>query len=444
MPGENELTRMLVREALKQGATDAVAVIEISTEKMIRFANNNITISKIFKETSATLHVRIGKKRAQASTTDISTKSLQNLVEKAVSIAKSSLEGDVYAPLPKGPFTYDKRLLKGSNLAYSDDELVEFVGECIRGALDAGAERSAGTLIYDTWSTYLRTSAGASAKAKGSTIEISTRAFCDREATGHFVSIAASKQDFKPYEAGQKAGEIAKMARNPEPGEPGEYEAVLGPMVFADLVEEVGDASSAFGVDAGISFLSGKLGIKVFSENFTLVDDPTAYNTYGMAAFDYEGVPTRRNTIIEDGVLKTYLHNSITARKFNTETTANAGLIVPHPFNLIVEPGSKTLEELISGVDRGIWITNDWYLRYQNRREGDFSTIPRDGMFLIRNGSVEKPIKDLRISDNMLRLFNNILELSRERYWITWWEVETPVLAPAAHIAKVNFMKSTI
>ena len=77
-------------------------------------------------------------------------------------------------------------------------------------------------------------------------------------------------------------------------------------------------------------------------------------------------------------------------------------------------------------------------------RSGDFSTIPRDGMFLVRNGSVEKPIKDLRISDNMLRIFSNILELSRERYWITWWEVETPVLAPYAYVSSLNFMKSTL
>lgn len=97
---------------------------------------------------------------------------------------------------------------------------------------------------------------------------------------------------------------------------------------------------------------------------------------YGAKAFDDEGTPTRDNKIIEKGVLKTYLHNSTTAKKFKTETTANAGLVSPQPWNLIVEPGGKSFEDLLSEVDDGVYVTNDWYLRYQNYRTGDFSTIP--------------------------------------------------------------------
>ncbi|HDJ04772.1 MAG TPA: TldD/PmbA family protein, partial [Candidatus Bathyarchaeota archaeon] len=189
---------------------------------------------------------------------------------------------------------------------------------------------------------------------------------------------------------------------------------------------------------------AGRIGSEVASEEFTLLDDPTLSGSYGARAFDDEGVPTRRNTIVDRGVLETYLHNSTTAKKFDTETTGNAGLIVPRPWNLVVEPGDKTFEELLSEIDRGLYVTNDWYLRYQNYRTGDFSTIPRDGLFLIKGGEVEGAVRELRISDNMIRVFKNLRALSKSRFWIKWWEVEVPTLTPYAVVEDLNFTKSTM
>ena len=134
----------------------------------------------------------------------------------------------------------------------------------------------------------------------------------------------------------------------------------------------------------------------------------------------------------------------MTAKKYGVETTGNAGLISPHPWNLIVEPGEKSFEDLLAEIDRGIYVTNDWYLRYQNYRTGDFSTIPRDGIFLIRDGSIESSVRELRISDNMLRILRNIRDLSRTRRWIKWWEVDVPTLTPYAVIEDLNFTKSTM
>jgi len=83
-------------------------------------------------------------------------------------------------------------------------------------------------------------------------------------------------------------------------------------------------------------------------------------------------------------------------------------------------------------------------LRYQNYRTGDFSTIPRDGMFLIRNGTISSSIRELRISDNMLRILKNIKEIGRTRIWVKWWEVDIPTLAPYVVVEDLNFTKSTM
>jgi PmbA protein len=98
---------------------------------------------------------------------------------------------------------------------------------------------------------------------------------------------------------------------------------------------------------------------------------------------------------------------------------------------------------LIASVDRGIYVTNDWYLRYQNFQTGDFSAIPRDAMFSIKDGKLDKPIKELRISDNVLRMLSSLQGMTKERKWIKWWEVEVPTLCPAALIEGVRFTKSS-
>jgi PmbA protein len=228
----------------------------------------------------------------------------------------------------------------------------------------------------------------------------------------------------------------------PKQGKPGKYTALLGPLVFADLSSQVGSMSSAYRIETGQSFLVDKINLEVASKNFTLIDDPTIPNSYGGKAYDDEGIPTRRNYIIQKGILKTYLHNSTTAKKFKTKTTGNSGLISPHPWNLIIKPGIKDYSELLEEIDYGIYVTNNWYLRYQNYRKGDFSTIPRDGMFLVKNGEIISSIKELRISDNMLRIMKNIRAMSKSRLWVKWWEVDIPTLTPFAVIEELNFTKS--
>ena len=441
-PGK--LARFIVSSGLKLGATDVVAKICVGRERRIKFANNEIVVSEERDERTAEIFVAIRERRANLSVDDLSIQSIREAVKQAIHLAKMSEPAEIYAELPKGPFKYDKNLLRAGKVSGDPEKLVDHVEAAINAALAEGAKRVAGTLIYSSGKTWLRTSGRAYGVASEATVEISVRALASEEAAGHFVSIAADDRDFDPEGAGRRAGEIARMALNPVEGEPGEYETLLGPMVFAHLIERVGEASSAFHVDAGLSFLKDKLGQEVSSRTFSLIDDPTIPRTYGSEAFDDEGVPTRRNVIIDRGVLKTYLHNSTTAKKFGVETTANAGLIVPTPFNLIVEGDGKSFEKLLSSIDDGIYVTNDWYLRYQNYRTGDFSTIPRDGLFRIRRGSIESSIKGLRISDNMLRILSGIRELGEERYWISWWEVRTPVYAPHAIVEKLNFTKSTI
>jgi PmbA protein len=437
-----EIPSYIVDLGLKQGASDVAACLVKKDRTMIRFSNNEVTVSKVFRENLLSIFLMIEKHRSAIMMALSSAKGLDRVVDNLVKTAKNTPPSDVYAPLPKGPFQYQSELLKGSKVSFKPNKLMGYVKEAIEGALEGGAVKVAGTLTATKTEMALSTSGSVQVTQQRNGLEISVRAFTSDVASGHSVSIAVSEREFRPAETGRMAGEIAKAASNPKSGQPGKYTGLLAPMVFADLVNQVGTLSSAFLVDAGQSFLINKIGSQIASEKFTLVDDATVKDAYGARAFDDEGVPTRKNVIVEKGVLRTYLHNSTTAKKFNVETTGNAGLIDPHPWNLIVEAGDKSFEELLAEIDSGIYVTNDWYLRYQNYRTGDFSTIPRDGMFLIKNGEIAASIRELRISDNMLRILQNIMELSKSRSWIKWWEVEVPTLAPHALIKDLNFTKS--
>ncbi|RJS84950.1 TldD/PmbA family protein [Candidatus Bathyarchaeota archaeon] len=440
----SDIPSRLVKFALTEGATDAaISLVELD-RSMIRFSNNEVTIFKNYRERMLKFYVMIKERRAESDVAVAPIRKLEADLRRLIEKAKKSPPSDIYAPLPQGPFKYDSSLLKPKGEYPSPERLIGFVTEAIDGAVKSGAKRAAGSLIASKVRKTLCTSGDVNVTSEKYGLEISVRAFTSNVSSGHFVSVAENAENFNPEIAGVIAGEIAKNAENPQPGKAGRYQALLGPMVFADFVNQVGILSSAFLVDAGQSFLADKLEEEVASKIFSLIDDPTLKGTYGSKPFDDEGVPTRRNVIVDNGVLRTYLHNSVTARKFRTETTGNAGLVVPRPWNLIVNSGQKNFDELLSEVDEGVLVTNDWYLRYQNYRTGDFSAIPRDGLFYIKDGGIEKSIRELRISDNMLRIFRNLEGLSRERYWIKWWEVDVPTLTPCALVSELNFTKSTM
>jgi len=217
----------------------------------------------------------------------------------------------------------------------------------------------------------------------------------------------------------------------------------------------MGNMASATAVESGFSYLGKKIGKPIASKAVTLVEDGSLKNGLYSNPFDAEGLGTRPNVLVQKGILKTYLHNTSTATRYKAASTANAafhhfrdgggpgGIITPGPWNLHMLPGTKTVDKLFGAVDRGLYVTNIWYTRYQNYVAGDFSTIPRDGIFLIEKGEVKGPVRDLRISENMRSFYQRVAALSNEGRQIHSWECETPTVQPYALVESVNVSRST-
>jgi PmbA protein len=348
----------------------------------------------------------------------------------------------MFGGFAKGKFKYAKNIAdkKLENL----EDPIGYVSEAIDAAEKAVGSRveSGGILFTKFEDVYLVSSEGSLGVDSRSAIELSIRAFSEKEASGHGVECSSTLKDFKPSKAGKKAGEIAKLAKNPKIGEEGTYDVVFDPLIFGSSLAVWSSMASAFNVLIQFSIFVGKLGQKVAPKFVTLKDNPASYSLANRV-FDDEGVPTRENAIIDHGVLKTYLHNTSTAKMFKTETTGNAGLVSPNAWNVEMEPGDMSKDELFGQVKHGLYLTNTWYTRFQNYAKGDFSTIPRDGIFLINNGGIKQSLKDLRISDNALSMLNNIVALSKERQHVHWWgEADPPSLSPYALIKDVHMTKS--
>ncbi|MCP8316574.1 MAG: TldD/PmbA family protein [archaeon] len=437
-----EFADLALKEALKLGATDVSSICAKTNENLIRFSNNSITVNENIKNLELFLYLTKDKKRIMGSTSNPSIKEIKEFTLNLIKACKELSPSPDYTPLPRIETKYTSHGIYDEKLVEDGIELIEFVKEAIDAGIEAGANRVSGSLMASEENLVILTSGNATGEDKRTKILLNVRAFSNKEASGHGLSCAARLKDFNPYEAGKEAGEYAKASINPTHWEEGIYDLITLPTVTADIIQHVGSFASAFTVDTGLSFLTDKIGQKVSVDDFTLRDYGVIEGGFGGRGFDDEGFPTCENLIIEKGVLKNYLHNSTTAKKFNTSSTGNAGIIDPHPWNLVVDSGDMSTDDIIKEVKRGMMVTNNWYTRFQNMRTGEYSTIPRDAAFLIENGKIKHPIAGLRISDSFPRQLANIIAISKERRWIEWWEVSIPTLAPSMLIKNVTITKA--
>jgi PmbA protein len=210
-------------------------------------------------------------------------------------------------------------------------------------------------------------------------------------------------------------------------------------MSFANLVNEIGRSSSYDNVIGGFSFLNNKLNKNVSSDIFSLYDVGNLNGGHASAPFDYEGRPSKPTEIIGSGIMKNYLTNTSQSIKYNLPATSNSSILNVSPTNLVVPIGKKSNEKLIQKMDEGLIITNSWYHRYQNYMTGDFSLLPRDAIFKVKEGKIIGSVKDVRISGNMIDVMKNIDDMSNKKESILNWESSIPSDVPAALIKNLNF-----
>lgn len=432
-------TEEVVKKGKALGADEVIAQTVFGRYRQTRFSNNQIDISVAWNDYST--EVFLSWKKRVVATLIRNFENVDKIMKDLISLAKVSKENPQYGGVAKGKFQYQRG--RADKALQDLEDPAGYVVEAIEAAKkEAGPRTNAGGILFTKFEdVYLASSEGPMGQDSRSAVEFSIRAFSQKEASGHGVQCGSTIRGFDPAKAGAKAGEIAKLARNPKAGTEGRYDIVFDPLIVGSLLGIWGPMTSAYNVMTQTSIFVDKLGQKVAPDTVSMRDTPASYSVSNRV-FDDEGVSVKENVLIDKGVLKTYLHNTSTAKIFKTETTGNAGLVSPAPWNIELDAGDMSKDEIFREVKRGLYLTNTWYSRFQNYVTGDFSTIPRDGIFLIEKGRIKQSWKNIRLSDNALRMLNSIAGISKERQHVHWWiEADPPSLAPYLLIKDVQITR---
>jgi len=431
------LAEKVSKEMCKRGASEVMVLPTQNDSLMVRFSNNKVTVVQNWSVISVDMLSIFGKKRLISRFENIGDRALEESIERVIKESSFVQESQDLAPLPSS-VKFKERL---TTQKIDADKINDYVSLAINSAAREGAERISGVFTGSIVRDAIIGSNGTEGYDERSSFDLNVRAFTG-DNSGQGLSCATMMSQLAPEEAGREAGSVVRMAKNPAKWSEGKHSVLLGPIIGAELIGQVGDSCSAFNVEAGTSCLTGKMGMEVLSKELTIADDGFSKDGLGSRSFDDEGTPTRKTVLLEKGTLKSYLHNVSTAKRFKTSSTGNAGWIAPGAWNLVVDQGKFSLEESLKELRNGIYMVSNWYTRFQNYSTGDFSTICRDGTFLVEDGEIRGSLKGVRISDNLLKVFSSVKCLGKDRKWVRWWEVRTPTFLPAMVLSEVNLTKA--
>lgn len=292
-------------------------------------------------------------------------------------------------------------------------------GDLIKAVDHCGVNYGEGsTLIMNTYGLNLEhrsNSAGGSASARavrGEGTEAETK-------VGGEWWRGKDWSEFDPVQVGKDAAREAAAKLGARQVKSGKYKIAMKNTAFASLVSAYTSVILADAAQKGMSLLAGKLGEKIASDNFTLMDAPLYPERE--SPFDSEGVATFDKPVIENGEFKTFLHNLKTAAKDGVKSTGNAsgGYRSPirvSPRNLYVKPGEISHDELIKQAGGGLYITSLSGLHSgTNSISGDFSLLAEG--FVIENGEITSPVEQITVAGNFFDVIKDIEALADDLRW---------------------------
>jgi PmbA protein len=415
-----EMAQDIVKRALAGGATDAECTISEGEEFGVNVRMREL--EKLIEAGSrgAGLRILIGKNTGASYTSDLSREGIELLVKSAIELADITTE-DPHAGLPEAG---ELGAIEGDLGLYSAD--VADLETTVK--IDAAKRAEAAALATDP--RIFNSEGGGFDTYTGRHIFANSRGFAG-EYRSSYCSIDASPvaregesmerdhwghaaRRFKDLESpeyvGRKAAERALRRLSPVKVETQKVPVVFEPRTARTLLDSVYEAVHGMSIYRHESFLAGKLGEKVAGENVTIVDDGTIPGLFGTSPFDDEGVRSRRTTVIERGVLKSYLLNTYAARKLGMKTTGNAsrGLTgnagIGHG-NFYLEKGVQTPEQIVAGVANGFYVTQLMGFGV-NIVTGDYSQ-GASGLW-IRNGELAFAVSEVTIAGNLKEMLMGI------------------------------------
>jgi PmbA protein len=415
-----DLAQDVIRRAMNSGASAAECTVSEGDQFSVNVRMGEIETLTEAGSRGAGLRVLVGKHMGSAYTSDLSEHGIARMVSSALELAKITTE-DPLAGLPDpselGKLEVDLQLYSPAVAELPTEWKIEQAKAAEAAAFEVDeriANSEGASFDTHTGRTVFVNSLGFAGSYRTSSCSLAAvpiaRSGDEMERDYWFSVVRDVNRLEKPGIVGRRAAERALRRLGARKIATQKVPIILEPRVARSLVDNIFDAVSGDAIYRGESFLAGKLGQKIATEKLTVIDDSTIPGLLGSSPFDDEGVPSRRTVVIEDGVLKSWLLNSYTARKLGMRTTGNAsrGITgnagVGHG-NLFIQPGPESPDNIIKQVRRGFYVTELIGFGV-NVVTGDYSRGAA-GLW-IENGELAYPVSEVTIASTLQEMLNGI------------------------------------
>ena len=413
-----ESAQSLVERARAAGADAADAVYVGSESQSVQVRLGELEHVDRSEGEEIGLRVFVGSQSASVATSDFSDEALRALVERAVAMAREAPE-DPYAGLAPfellahGPFPdidaeghaeLDPLALRQRALA-AEEAALAVPG--VTNSSGGSAGTSASTMALAT-STGFSGAYRATGHSNSASVIAGEGASMQRDSAWH--GARHLKDVDAPEVTGKLAGERATARLNPKKPKPGRYPILFDPRVAGSLLGHFIGAITGSSVARKSSFLQEKLGQQVFAKGVQIIDDPLRPRGLRSRLFDGEGLLVTVMSLVEDGVLKSWIADSAAARQLGIQPTGHAvrGASGPPgagPSNLYIAAGSRSREELLAAYPEAVLIT-ELIGQGVNGVTGDYSRGAAG--FMVRGGEIAEPVAEITIASNLLDMFASL------------------------------------
>ncbi len=441
-----EITLKTLKKLVERSPADQTEALLLTEDSSLtRFTPVSVHQNVAERNQTLILRAALGKQVAGVTTNVLHRASLGNTLEKAISLARSLPPNPDFLSFPRPKPISEVRTYFEDIRSLTAGRKVEIVRQAMALAGEKGA-RVSGAFSHGVVKVAVVNSLGVEARQKYSDLFFHVIAQND-QGSGYagFVSRDPSQLQI---EALTQAAVSKISGTTPIEVPPGEYEVILEPEAVNELLAFMGYLGlHALAVQEGRSFLCNQFGKQLVNEKVTIYDD--GLDPEGLQVpFDFEGVPKQKVIFFDHGVARDITYDSLTAGRENKNSTGHA-LMPPNtegpiPVNLFLKKGDSSVEEMVRGVRKGIYITRFHYTNVAEPMKAVITGMTRDGTFLIEEGEIKNPIKNLRFTESILKALSRVKAISRERKICSSGSVYgrrfvTGTVAPAVQIDGFNF-----
>lgn len=418
--------------AARAGASQADVLLVEGDDREVRVRGSEIEFVKQAQERGLGIRALVdgkeGRQTSIVSTSDLAPDAIDRMATEAVALAKATA-ADPTAGLPDGGFAEeipDLALFDAQDRNVALDARIEDAkrAEAAARDFDPRIDNSEGSQAS---SGYARVVYGNSLGFVGSYESASHGLFSEplaREGDSmqrdYWMTSGRRLSDLEDAASvGRKAAERAIRRLGGKSIKTCEAPVIFDGLTAPSLIGQIASCVSGYSIYRESSFLGDKLGETIAASAVTIIDDGRLPGGLGSKPFDGEGQPTRRNTIVENGELKTWLLDTYSGRKLGLDSTGSAARgtgSAPRvgTTNLWLEPGEKTLDEMIAELDRGLIVTELIGMGF-NPTTGDYSRGAA-GLW-VENGEILHPVEEITIAGNLGDMLQSIDRIGSELAW---------------------------